>query len=203
MAFIYKITNKINGKSYIGQTSKSSIEERFNEHWRSRNSKRFALQNALIKYGKENFNLELLEETDNPSEREKFYIEYYNTFKDGYNETRGGEGESRLPYTDKEIIDFYLNSCYYKKECLEHFDICNDTLNNILKRNNIQEKQTKNTSATKRIAKYTKDDIFIQEYDSIREAALELGNVNKESHIIKVCRGERKSAYNFKWKYID
>ena len=34
MSHIYKITNNINNKSYIGYTSKASIIERFNEHWR-------------------------------------------------------------------------------------------------------------------------------------------------------------------------
>lgn len=64
MAFIYKITNLINGKSYIGKTS-FSIKKRFKEHqrdaFRDRNEKR-PLYSAMRKYGIENFTVEQVEE---------------------------------------------------------------------------------------------------------------------------------------------
>ena len=94
MAYIYQITNKINGKVYIGKTE-FSIEKRFKEHCRDflreKNEKR-PLYAAMRKYGVENFEISLIEETDNPNEREIFWIEYFGTFKYGYNATLGGDG---------------------------------------------------------------------------------------------------------------
>ena len=76
MPYIYKITNKINGKSYIGKTLKS-IEERWTEHCqdykRERNEKR-PLYLAMNKYGIENFLIEKIEECSESeiNNREKY-----------------------------------------------------------------------------------------------------------------------------------
>lgn len=100
MAYIYQITNEINGKIYVGKTN-FSIEKRFKEHCRDafkeRNEKR-PLYAAIQKYGIENFSVKLLEETDNPEERERFWIEKLGSFKYGYNATLGGDGKRYLDY---------------------------------------------------------------------------------------------------------
>ena len=87
MAYIYKITNDINGKIYIGKTE-FSIEKRFNEHckdaFKPRKEKR-PLYSAIQKYGVEHFHITLIEETDNPNEREIYWIEKLQSFKYGYN----------------------------------------------------------------------------------------------------------------------
>ena len=57
MAFIYKITNLINNKCYIGKTERT-IQERWREHLRHRNSLDLPLSRALNKYGVENFQIE-------------------------------------------------------------------------------------------------------------------------------------------------
>ena len=65
MAYIYKITNMVNGKSYIGKTERS-IQERFREHKKLRNNRKHEkrpLYTAMNKYGVKNFKLELLEKT--------------------------------------------------------------------------------------------------------------------------------------------
>jgi group I intron endonuclease len=96
MTGIYKITNKISGNAYIGYAQ--NIEERWKEHIRasksdSRQSNKI-LYLAFNKYGIENFNFEVLEECDRSllQKREIYWIEYYNTFKNGYNMTPGGDG---------------------------------------------------------------------------------------------------------------
>lgn len=103
MAYLYQITNDINGKIYIGKTE-FSIEKRFKEHcadaFRERNEKR-PLYSAMRKYGIEHFHIQLIEETDNSEEREIYWIEQKCSFKYGYNATRGGDGRS---YIDKEQI---------------------------------------------------------------------------------------------------
>jgi len=88
---IYKHTNKINGKSYIGLTT-HSMEERLKQHLRNKNKHKFI--NAIKKYGIENFLSEIIETVEENllAEREIFWIKYYNTYNNGYNMTEGGEG---------------------------------------------------------------------------------------------------------------
>lgn len=92
---IYKITNKINGKVYIGCTI-YSLEKRFYEHmYRCFNTDhKSKLYNSIRKYGKENFKIELIEECDLKIiySTEKKYIKEYDSYKNGMNSTLGGEG---------------------------------------------------------------------------------------------------------------
>ena len=96
---IYKITNLINKKSYIGKTERT-FDARIKQHKRSINSKSnvFALQKAFIKYGIENFSFVEIARARHRielDELEKIYISTYDTFgKNGYNMTAGGEGQS-------------------------------------------------------------------------------------------------------------
>jgi group I intron endonuclease len=96
MAFIYKITNKVNGKCYIGFTNKTLIA-RFRKHVNSSTSgSNVILHKAIRKYGRENFTIEVLEKSEDEKflleERESFYIQKYNTLENGYNMTLGGQG---------------------------------------------------------------------------------------------------------------
>ena len=61
MIGIYKITNKLNGKVYIGQSN--NIGRRFKEHQTKGSESRIPVDVAIQKYGKENFLYEVLEET--------------------------------------------------------------------------------------------------------------------------------------------
>lgn len=100
MIGIYKITNILNGHSYIGQSI--CIEKRITTHfWAAYKENLPSYNNYLYqvirKYGKENFKweiLETMEEVDKSklNKLEKRYIEKYNTYLDGYNMTSGGEG---------------------------------------------------------------------------------------------------------------
>lgn len=96
MIGIYKITNLINGHSYIGQSL--NIEKRWKNHQIAAfNSKdesySYPLYRAIRKYGIENFSFEVIEECDYQSlnEKEMYYIKLYNTYNDGYNQTLGGD----------------------------------------------------------------------------------------------------------------
>lgn len=91
---IYKITNKLNGKCYIGQTN--NIQSRFSDHKRmgsAEEEQNKILYKAFKKYGVENFTFEVIEENiENYNEREKYWIAYYNSETPcGYNMTPGGE----------------------------------------------------------------------------------------------------------------
>ena len=107
---IYKITNKVNGKSYIGQT-RYTIEFRWKQHQHKKDNTYF--HNAIKKYGIENFSIEILEECniEDLNSREIYYIAKYDTFNNGYNLTIGGDGNRRLLLDDSynEIKELYLS----------------------------------------------------------------------------------------------
>ena len=88
---IYLITNLLNLKKYVGIT-KLSIEERFLQHTK----RGFLLTEAISKYGKGKFSIELIEKVESAErayELEIFYIKEYNTkAPNGYNLTDGGDG---------------------------------------------------------------------------------------------------------------
>ena len=88
MIGIYKITNKINGKFYIGQSV--NIKRRFMEH-RTPRGKMTSLKLAIKKYGKENFLFEVIEEcsVQDLDEREVYWIAQ---LRPHYNRTAGGVG---------------------------------------------------------------------------------------------------------------
>lgn len=101
MGIIYKATNKINGKCYIGQT-KFTLEKRKLEHENS--SYNCYFHKALKKYGLDNFSWEIIENGIlNLNKKEIFYINEYNSFKNGYNLTIGGEGFPISEKTKKKI----------------------------------------------------------------------------------------------------
>lgn len=118
MAYIYKITNNINNKIYVGKTLRT-IEERFSEHAKDylKHLDR-PLYKAFQKYGIENFSIEMIEEclpTD-INEKEIYWIEYYGSFKYGYNATIGGDGTH---YADYDLIFSLWNEGKLLKQIVE------------------------------------------------------------------------------------
>lgn len=102
---IYKITNIENEKSYIGQTIHAP-EKRFKEHLNRalRGETFYPLANAIRKYGKDSFIIEILGEyqANELNDWEKYWINYYNTFERGYNATIGG---NYIPTINEVIYD--------------------------------------------------------------------------------------------------
>ena len=101
---IYKATNKINGKSYIGQTIET-LNERKAKHISCACLKKdnIYFHNTIKKHGKENFIWEVLTECNSLKELNKTEIEMiekYNTFESGYNLTKGGEGQIGFKHSE-------------------------------------------------------------------------------------------------------
>lgn len=90
---IYKITNKLNNKVYIGQTQKP-FEDRIRQHVQeAQRGGGYYIHAAIRKYGWENFTAEVIAETNNLdtlNELEIFYIQKYNSDQIGYNLAPGG-----------------------------------------------------------------------------------------------------------------
>lgn len=90
MTGIYKIENLVNHKCYIGQAV--DISKRWRRHHDTHTDAtsreyEYPLYRAMRKYGIENFSFEVLEECSREelNEKEKFYVEKYNAFFEGYN----------------------------------------------------------------------------------------------------------------------
>lgn len=107
---VYKITNDINDKIYIGQTV-GSLNERWRRHTWDCTIKRnaMAITSAIIKYGIENFHIEKIYEASNIdelNEMEKYYISSYNSLSpNGYNLCTGGNNKRLSDETKKKISE--------------------------------------------------------------------------------------------------
>ena len=93
----------------------------------------------MRKYGIEHFHIELIEETDNPEEREIYWIEKYQTFKNGYNATLGGDGKKYIDYS--LVIETY-NHLQNITETAKQLNISIDSVSMILKENKINIKSS-------------------------------------------------------------
>ena len=107
---IYKITNKLNGMTYVGQTTRS-LEVRFKEHTKADS----LIGDAIRKYGEENFSREIIEECKSSKQlykREMFWIAYFNCkAPNGYNQTDGGEsGWTHTPETRAKMSESHTGT---------------------------------------------------------------------------------------------
>jgi group I intron endonuclease len=111
--YIYKITNKINGKLYIGQTTRT-VATRFNEHlyraeyycnkYGDKKYKYMHLYLAITKHGAENFIVETIDCADSKKElnkKERYWINFYDSIKTGYNMMPGGTDKNPM---DSDIV---------------------------------------------------------------------------------------------------
>jgi group I intron endonuclease len=104
-AYVYRITNTLNNMQYVGVAV--NPKKRFQSHCRNVGSHRLLLKNAILKYGKENFKMEVLLKASQKYcyEIEPKVIALYNTLKpNGYNLSKGGMGS--LGLTGE------MNGCY-------------------------------------------------------------------------------------------
>ena len=146
--FIYKITNIINGKFYIGQTIQN-VKERFYQHCATKCSKavsNMAIHRAIKKYGKSNFTVEVIEEIDsaNLNDRERYWIKYYNSYNNGYNSTKGGQDGCK-PFKDldvESIIKEY-NTGKSLRTLGTIFKVDKQTIKGLLIRHNIKLRTTR------------------------------------------------------------
>lgn len=135
MIGIYKITNLINGKVYIGQSI--DIIRRWRSHRTSYQTEDKVLYRAMRKYGLENFSFEVIEECDREmlSERELYWIKKYDSYNNGYNATLltvGGGHPVKLSEEQVDQIIFLLkNSELTQRQIAKNFNVGEDTISEI------------------------------------------------------------------------
>ena len=213
MAYIYQIINDINDKIYVGKTE-FSIEKRFKEHcqdaFRERNEKR-PLYSAMRKYGVEHFHIELIEETDKPEERERYWIEQKRSFKNGYNATLGGDGKR---YIDYDLVITTYRKIQNASKTAETLGICEDSVIKILKSRDepiVPAQEVVIRQFGKITNMYDLNGEFLRSFPSTNAAAeymVQNGltgckKTTIKQHITEVCTGRRKTAAKFKWQYAD
>lgn len=116
---VYKHTNKINGKVYIGQTSKT-LQERCGHNGKNYSHSSY-FYSAICKYGWENFTHEILEDNltiEEATEKERYYIKFYhsNESKYGYNLTSGGEKQKEYSDLSKKKMSLAKKGKSLSKE---------------------------------------------------------------------------------------
>ena len=213
MAYIYIIKNDINDKVYIGKTN-FSIEKRWKEHLEDATKKRInhrPLYYAINKYGKEHFYISQIEQctVEESADREKYWINFYNSYHNGYNATKGGDGKTYLNY--KKILKLIDETNLSQKEIANICNCCVDSVGNIahIYRNEINWHQ-RNKNHKSLLAQPKKVECL--ETKTIFNSTLEAGNwlvkINKtksnscRTHISAVCKGKRKTAYGYHWRYV-
>lgn len=213
---IYKITNLVNNKIYIGKSI--TVNYRWSKHlWCLRRNCHINkhLQSSFNKYGEENFSYNIIEECEsvNLNDREKYWVSYLDSSNPlyGYNKTKGGDG---LIATN-EIKAKISKSLIGKKHSIERR--LNQSISHKGKKLSEKTKLNQSISQRKRYSKnceidklriaMSKNSILqldnggniIGEFLSIREAERETGV--HSSTISRVCRNLRKSAGGFIWKF--
>lgn len=216
MGYIYKITNDKNGKIYIGKTEHINPTDRWKEHlqdYKKERCEKRPIYEAMKKYGVEHFHFEVIEKTDNPEEREKFWINELRTyigFKDcnGYNATLGGDGKSYLNLDEEEVIAYHIYIANYViRDTAKHFNVDYVTIKKVLIKNNIIW-LTKNDS---KHLKYYKEKggilqvslnkkIVLNVFENFIEANKYLNKNPRSANISNACNGNHY-AYGYLWYY--
>lgn len=221
---IYKITNQVNGKFYVGRTIKS-LQHRFRNHCYEaleRNSKNY-FHKAIRKYGKENFIVEQIEICDPNSigEREMFWICELNPH---YNQTLGGDGgmlgfkhsektksilsEKRMGKFTGDKNPFYgQHHTEETKQKLSEFRKGKRFSKGFTGKFHKEESKSKTSQTLKnnpnvkrvKVFQYDIEENFLREFQSIADAAQFVNT--SPSNIKYTCEGKFKHCKGYKWSY--
>ena len=211
MIGIYKITNKITGKSYIGQSI--NIEYRFKQHKSnalSVNNKDYNsdFYSDLRNLGEDNFQFDILEECEPIflDEKEIYYIDYYDTYHNGYNRTCGGSGLNTSQVMEARRL---WDEGYSNSQICEELKLCRETVRKYLlnyvnydanesyKRGYWNSKI--NDFQNKKICQYTLNGDFIKSFFSCKEINRELGIWAQG--VSRCLKGKYLSSGGFCWAY--
>ena len=207
MGEIYKITNKINEKVYIGQTCYTTAVRWYSHIEALYKGKKNPLYQAMRKYGEENFEVECIEVCDNEQldEREIYYIKEYDSYRQGHNATLEGGGRKELELNVEEIQQLWeLDYCVVQIASLTNSN--EKTVKYYLASQGIPEEELSTRGFWHKSKKICQIDYYTREilkvYDSVREVAEVVGASNG-SNIASACLGRKPYAQGFIWRYWE
>lgn len=212
MAQIYKITNMINNKIYIGETVRN-VDVRWREHKNEALNEghgyNYPIHMAMRKYGFNNFKIEILENCADEIrfERESYYIKLYSSHlrTKGYNITLEGSGV--ILYSSEDIKSAWdeglsINEIAIRLGC--HKSVVSKRLRGL----SVSEEEIKNrislNSSMRQgqpIYQYSLNGELIKQWASASECARQTGY--EQTAISNVCRQEQYSAYGYLWKLVN
>lgn len=182
---IYKITNLINGKIYIGQTT-MSLQKRWKAH-RKKGSNCVALARAIQKYGKQNFKVEQIDvacDLDELNYKEEYYIRLYDCIAPkGYNLCAGGKNRIASDITRKRISEHHADVSG------EHNPMYGTKRPEVGERNKQLKSKPVRCVETGAV------------YKSTRDACRALGKMNLK--ISAVCKGTAHTTGGYHWEYVQ
>lgn len=204
---VYKITNKITGKIYIGITNQGS-GARYRHHWyESRIGEPSPIHRSMAKYGEDNFTLEIIdfaETYEELKEKEKFWIKKFNSTDRniGYNLTEGGDGTFGRTHSEEtkekirqKALGRKISEETKKKMSEARIGKCSDKQREHLKKISIQAKAIP-------VLQFSKTGEFIAKYESVSEAARQTG-INGdtiERQLKKPLKNPNDRRVKFIWK---
>lgn len=207
MPFIYKITNCITGKSYVGKTI-CSVDKRWREHkFAAANNRNYPLYRAMRKYGIENFKIEEIEccSADILSEREIYWIKELGTFNNGYNATLGGDGTYQIDYATVFEVYCLTESALITAKIL---DISTRSVTRVLRMYEIPPSQSHDIPHRGvSVNMFSTSGEYIKTFSSALQAAYNVAPNCKNprfvaKHIQDACEGRRKTVSGYKWEYM-
>lgn len=210
MGYIYKITNKIDNKIYVGQTIRD-VEERWKDHLKKGSNCRY-LKSAINKYGINNFEFKLVCITfDNQlDDMEIKYIEQYNSLvPNGYNLRLGGNSGRHNAETKQKISETLKKRYKNGLICLNNHrlgkplsEITKKKISESLKGKHRSQETINKWNISRRKNKTIQFDMegnILNSFDSCKEAAEYIGTT--KSSICNCCNGKSKTSMGFIWKY--
>ena len=207
---IYMLQNKINGKKYIGQSI--DIKYRYNNHIHEsyganvdKSAYNMAIHKAIRKYGINNFDLIVLEECNREKldDREMYWIEYFDTYNDGYNQTIGGGAVKNKINTEKvfdlwdqemSIDEIHKTTGYGKHSIIRNLEVYKNYSSQESRKRGRGIAQMK---TCKKIFQYSINGEYLREFDSIKEAEEKTGT--RHNDISSCIHGDQMSANGFRW----
>lgn len=224
MIGIYKITNKSNGKFYIGQST--NLNKRFKDHRNSINRKeddkrgKGPLYDDMRKYGLDCFSFEVLEKCNKEelNDKEEYYIDLYDAVNKGYNKSK-----TAIATNDENVMKKIVTPEFLEKQRKRFTEMNRENWKDSKYReekskwsSELQKKRLEDPEylaekvatlkkATdkkkKRVAQYTLDGELVAIHEGLRVAERTTGIRSIYNHIKHP--DKRKQAGGFVWKYVD
>lgn len=190
---IYIITNSINDKVYIGQTIQT-LKSRWQAHCRkgSLEEQNMQIKRAIRKYGKENFSIKELERCSiaELDEKEIYYISLYDSYKKGYNSTKGGKSGTKELKLDTEqqndCIELYKLG-FSLRDIAKEFNVDKATVKHIIEINNIEIRTTR----TYKLSQEDRNKILEDSKTLSRKEIMIKWNISK-SYLSQLINGKRR-----------